>query len=448
MRLCFAVFLGAIACATGAAAQSETNLAAFKGLSALATLENSPAGKAALAANLKVTAAIQDGSAKQPGLSLFPEQQQQALRDAVSTTLNAHQLAEGLGTKLGAAYQASAVYSSADNGKTVKATHVSPAVQQAIAYAFRTSNSDSAVTKSLFGDGAMPDGKPAPAAVTIIREIKGVTDIFGRAYNLPMGSLGAGPRGNSRPFQTAPYLITYRGTNQFGFATNSMACLVGPGQDLRESSSFPSGHTTYGYTEATVLAILVPERYAEMIARGAEFGNSRIVLGAHYAMDVIGGRALALFDLAQLLANKPGYVGVERMGLTIDDYPKALAAARADLVKVLEAGCGGTMAVCAKQDQSRFADAGKVQAFYDSTQTYGLPVVHAANTGKVDVAKVAPEAGHLLTAAFPALSLDKANAILTATQGPGGGFLDNGSAFGVYSRIDLTRAAREAAKAR
>lgn len=61
-----------------------------------------------------------------------------------------------------------------------------------------------------------------------------------------------------------------------------------------------------------------------------------------------------------------------------------------------------------------------------------------------DVGKVAPEAGYLLTSAYPYLSLDQANAILTATLGPGGGFLDDGSAFGVYSRLDLHRAAQEA----
>jgi hypothetical protein len=33
----------------------------------------------------------------------------------------------------------------------------------------------------------------------------------------------------------------------------------------------------------------------------------------------------------------------------------------------------------------------------------------------------------------------QADAILTLTEGPGDGFLDNGSAFGVYSRLDLTR---------
>jgi hypothetical protein len=77
---------------------------------------------------------------------------------------------------------------------------------------------------------------------------------------------------------------------------------------------------------------------------------------------------------------------------------------------------------------------------------YGLPVVFANNAqGTEDVAKLAPEAGYLLTAAFPRLTLAQAGAILTRTEGPGGGSLDNGSAFGVYSRLDLYKAAEQAA---
>ena len=103
------------------------------------------------------------------------------------------------------------------------------------------------------------------------------------------------------------------------------------------------------------------------------------------------------------------------------------------------------MAVCARDDQSRFARPEDNARFVDSTQTYGLPAVFGQNVNaSVDVGKVAPEAGYLLTAAYPYLSLDQANAILTATMGPGGGFLDDGSAFGVYSRLDLYRAAQQA----
>jgi hypothetical protein len=46
-------------------------------------------------------------------------------------------------------------------------------------------------------------------------------------------------------------------------------------------------------------------------------------------------------------------------------------------------------------------------------------------------AKLAPEAGYLSTAAFPSLTLEQADQILTDTEGPGEGFLDDGSASGV-----------------
>jgi hypothetical protein len=62
-----------------------------------------------------------------------------------------------------------------------------------------------------------------------------------------------------------------------------------------------------------------------------------------------------------------------------------------------------------------------------------------------DIGALAPEAGNLLTAAFPKLTLEEAYRILTETEGPGAGFLDNGSAFGVYSRLNLYAAAGRAA---
>jgi hypothetical protein len=74
-----------------------------------------------------------------------------------------------------------------------------------------------------------------------------------------------------------------------------------------------------------------------------------------------------------------------------------------------------------------------------------LPAVHEETAGRSeDVGALAPEAGYLLTTAFPYLTLAEADAILTKTEGPGGGFLDDGSAFGVYSRLDLYRAVEEA----
>lgn len=437
-------------------AQSATNITALRGLAPVSMLLQTSEGRAALAANLQVTGDIQTGVLKQPLLLPFPEQQQLALRDAFITDGNATELADGLGTSLGGAYQAKARY------ETFKDfTSVSRTVADLIGYTNDVAKSDSNAGKYFFANTTTNGKNPvSETAAAILADNGGTTDVFGKAYDLIAGAIGADAFGNSRPFQTEPLLLSYRGNDYFGKASHSLAWLQGPSQDLKNSPSYPSGHTTYGYTESVLLAILVPERYQQMITRAAEYGNNRIVVGAHYAMDVLGGRAVALHAVAHLLANDPAYVGRPRKnpavidamgqatgeGIVIEDYPAALKAARADLEAFLKDACGDTIAACAAKDDSRFKEPSANRAFYEATQTYGLPVVHRDATDRVvDIGKTAPEAGHLLTAAFPALSLAEANAIFTATLGPGGGFLDDGSAFGLYARLDLYAAAGKAA---
>jgi membrane-associated phospholipid phosphatase len=429
-----------------ACAQTPSQLIALQGLAPMSALAGTEAGKAALVANLEITAKLQQGSAQQPMLQPFAAQQQQALRDAFTTAGNAADLADGLGSTLGGAYQSVARYTSTDGGRTFSVTSVSPAVAQVLLYAYGTSHSDSGVAKFFFANGTLDGKTPASAeALAVFTQAQGTPDAFGKAYNLPAGSEGGDDYGNSRPFQTRRGFLAYDAQDYFGGASSNTVYLRGPVQDLTDSPSFPSGHSTYAYTEALVLALLVPERYPQLVARAAEYSNSRIIVGAHYAMDVLAGRTLAEHDLAQLLAGRSGYAGVQRRTLVIEDFVKALAGARADLDKALAAGCGHSVVTCARQDESRFASAARDAAFYESTQTYGLPVVHSGTAGHAeDVGRLAPEAGYLLTVAFPYLTLAQADDILTATEGPGGGFLDNGSAFGVYSRLDLYRAAQKA----
>ena len=443
-RVRFGLLIAALAWApTGASAQSTTNLIALEGLAPVSVLAGTPTGKAALAANYAVTAAIQTGRLRQPTLLPFAEQQQQALRDAFITGGNASELADGLGTTLAAVYQGLAHYDGPE-----QFTSVSPAVANLIAYTNGTTASDSNAGKYFFANQTLNGTKPMSAEATarLVPQV-GTADVFGIAYGHPAGSAGADRYGNSRPFQTEPSVTLITGRDFFGAPASSAAYLRGPAQDLTDSPSFPSGHTTYGYMESLLLAILVPERYEQQITRAAEYGNDRIILGAHYAMDVLGGRTVALHDVAQLLANNPAYLGQHRRGAQpITDYPAALQTARADLHAVLQAQCGAPVALCATENTGRFKDAAANEAFVNATQTYDLPVVYQDMAGRVeDVGAVAPEAGTLLTAAFPYLTLAQADAILTATEGPGGGFLDNGSAFGVYSRLNLYAAAKQAA---
>jgi membrane-associated phospholipid phosphatase len=444
-RLIFAAAVATLG-ARQAHAQSPTNLNVLQGLAPISALETTIIGKAALAANLSVTAAIQDGSANQPLLLSFTEQRQQALRDAYITDGNAYELADGLGTKLGGIYWSLTTIQSTDDGKTSSFTSLSPAVALLIAYTNATTRSDSDTAKYFFGNATADSDAPVSAeALAILAGVKGYTDIFGRAYGRLAGSAGADAYGNSRPFQTEPHLTSFAGKDFFGAQSKNLDFLRGPSQDLMSSPSFPSGHTTYGYAESLLLALLVPQRYLEMITRAAEYGNNRIILGAHYAMDVLGGRTLAIYDIAQLLANKPRYIGIRRGDVSIEDYQLAFAAAGSDVTAAMEKACGDKVAVCARRDQSRFADAAKNKSFYETTQTYGLPVVFEQHAdSKEDVAQLASEAGYLLTFAYPYLTLAEADAILTETEGPGGGFLDNGSAFGVYSRLNLYKAAERA----
>ena len=426
-----------------ARAQTASNLAALRGLAPVAALRNSIPGRAALAANLRITGGIQTGTIKQPLLAAFSDQQRRALRDAFITGWDLAELADGLGSVLGPAYRNQADYRSA----TVY-TSVSPAIANLIAYTVETTQRDSDAAKFFFADATIDKaGAAAPLAAKILAAEDGVTDIFGKAYGHPAGSVGADPYGDSRPFQTEPTLKRFSGRDYFGRATTNVRWLRGPAQDLVASPSYPSGHTTYGYAGSVLLALLVPSRYAQQMARAAEYGNDRIILGAHYAMDVIGGRTLALYDLAHLLSNDPAYIAQTRShATTIQDYRSAVANARHDLLRALRKQCGRPVPDCAAGDRGRFRHQAANQTMVEATLTYGLPTVHANTaSGTEDVSKLAPEAGNLLTAAFPSLTLAQADGILTSTEGPGGGFLDDGSGFGVYSRMNLAAAGARAA---
>src|SRR5271155_1896013 len=419
-------------------AQSAPNMAALRGLAPVSALSSSPDGRAALASNYTVTGGIQTGGIRQPTLLPFAEQQQQALRDAFITDGNLTQLTDGLGTTLQAAYQARAHYLDRE-----RFTSISIAVADVMAYANSTSGSDSNVGKYFFANGTTDGKKPvSDQALAVFTDIHGAPDPFGIAYGRPGGMLGADKYGNSRPFQTEPTILPIVGPDYFNVPASNEVYNRGPIMNLIDSPSFPSGHTTYGYMGSLVLAVLAPERYQEMVVRAAEYGNDRIIMGAHYAMDVLGGRTVATYDLAHLLANDPAYMNrplrnvamitatsEPQVPATIGDFRAAVAKARTDLTQALEAACGNTVAVCARQDTGRFNAPAMNDAFYAVTQTYGLSAAHPETADKVeDVAMLAPEAGYLLTVAFPKLSLEEANRILTETEGPGGGFLDDGSA--------------------
>lgn len=58
---------------------------------------------------------------------------------------------------------------------------------------------------------------------------------------------------------------------------------------LTTSFAYPSGHTTWGWLVASILASALPDRSTQIMQRGRIFGESRIVCGVHWKSDVQAG---------------------------------------------------------------------------------------------------------------------------------------------------------------
>ncbi|WP_454122702.1 acid phosphatase [Kosakonia sp. Marseille-Q7440] len=170
-----------------------------------------------------------------------------------------------------------------------------------------------------------------------------------------------------------------------------------------DGGSFPSGHTNTGYTDSLLMAEMIPERFDSLVERGARYGYSRIVLGVHYPLDVMGSRMVAQRNVAHYL-NDPA-------------YRKLFNEARDQLRTALEKECGTSLAECArtagKDDPYRDP---AMKEFYRFTMTYDLP----QQKGNVQPVKVPEGAEVLLEAALPHLSASARRDLMVKTALPGG----------------------------
>jgi outer membrane autotransporter protein len=192
--------------------------------------------------------------------------------------------------------------------------------------------------------------------------------------------------------------------------------------------------------------MLVPETYQRFLTRASEYGNSRIVLGAHYPLDVMMGRVLGTYDVVQMMNNNPKYLNATVNGVfgigdltTGNDFKTLFNNARTDVVNLLQNGCGSTIAVClAASAQDRFSDYQKNKADYLFRLTYGL-----APTGPTNLAPVVPTGAEvLLSTRFPYLNDAQRREVLATTELPSGSPLDPLTGpYAGYARLNLFAAA-------
>jgi acid phosphatase (class A) len=93
---------------------------------------------------------------------------------------------------------------------------------------------------------------------------------------------------------------------------------------LRHDGSYPSGHSALGWGYALVLAELDPSHADAILTRGRDFGQSRLVCGAHWQSDIDEGRVIAAATVARLHADS--------------GFREDLEAARAEVIGALQQG--------------------------------------------------------------------------------------------------------------
>ena len=83
-------------------------------------------------------------------------------------------------------------------------------------------------------------------------------------------------------------------------------CTPQKDKKMATTGSYPSGHASFGWAVALVLSEINPQRETEILRRGYDFGESRVVCGAHWQSDVDAGRLMGAAVVAALHSN-PGF---------------------------------------------------------------------------------------------------------------------------------------------
>ncbi|MDR1677340.1 MAG: phosphatase PAP2 family protein [Deltaproteobacteria bacterium] len=120
--------------------------------------------------------------------------------------------------------------------------------------------------------GLVLDKKATPITYNLIRKIR-------------VDSENAVTLAKQKYTQTRPYVYL----NQ----PKGSTCLPEVEEFLKKNSSFPSGHTSLGWLMALTLAEISPERQEAILARGLQYGESRVICGFHWASDIAPARDLA-----------------------------------------------------------------------------------------------------------------------------------------------------------
>ena len=78
-------------------------------------------------------------------------------------------------------------------------------------------------------------------------------------------------------------------------------------EELSHNGSYPSGHTTLGWSTALILCEINPAAQDAILKEGFEYGQSRVIAGFHWQSDVDAARVLSSAAFARLHTS-PAYL--------------------------------------------------------------------------------------------------------------------------------------------
>ena len=172
---------------------------------------------------------------------------------------------------------------------------------------------------------------------------------------------------------------------------------------------FISGHTAEAVRKAIAFAYVVPQRYQEMLARGMELGENRIMAGMHSPLDVIGGRVQGQAVAAASIATGSN---LARKTAAFTQAQTVLAAN----VGASDAAALNEFAHSQGSDLDRFADHAASKADYLRRLTFGFRQV-----GVVGTPAVVPKGAEiLLETRLPYLDAMQRRVVLKTTALPSG----------------------------
>jgi autotransporter-associated beta strand protein len=264
----------------------------------------------------------------------------------------------------------------------------------------------------------------------------GKANVYGNTYPMLQGQTDT--LGNPPPYQVSKLILdnpfTPANSSLLAYQNQQTPGLYGVNWALGNSQigNFQSAHTMASTIDALTYAILAPGYYQQLVLGAADFAHALNVNGVHYPLDVIAGRILGTYLVAETLSDEPLYPATTFTQANLPALSQAMQGYfGGGGSSPFAAQCAAGVAACiANGAIPTAAQYSQTAQNYIKFLTYDMPAV-----GATGLAPVVPTDAHVLIATrFPYLNEAQLNDILASTELPSGGPIDNGSG---WARLNL-----------